>query len=41
MSIACSFKGPQNVFVQSLPLYALCLFYMLFNDDIVDIEKSN
>ena len=25
--------------MQSLPLYTSCLFSMLLNDDIVDIEK--
>ena len=37
--IACSLKDPQNLFMQSLPLYTLNLFSILSNDDIVDIEK--
>ena len=37
--IACSLKYSQNFFMQSLPLYALCLFSLLLNDDVVDIEK--
>ena len=36
-----SLKNSQNVFIQSLPLYILCLFSMLLNDDIVDIEKPD
>ena len=31
----------QNLFIQSLPLYTSCLFCMLLNDDIVDIEKPD
>ena len=27
--------------MQSLPFYALCLFYMYLNDDVVEIEKSD
>ena len=34
-----SLKNSQIFFIQSLPLYTLCLFFMLLNDDIVDIEK--
>ena len=30
---ACSPKNSQNVFMQSLPLYASCWFSMLLNDD--------
>ena len=37
--IACSLKYSQNFLMQSLPLYALCLFSLLLNDDVVDIEK--
>ena len=37
----CSLKDSQNVFVQSLPLYASCLFSMLLNGDIVDIRKPD
>ena len=36
--IACSLK---NFFIQFLPLYTSCLFSMLLNEDIIDIEKSN
>ena len=39
--IACSLKYLQNFFIQSLPLFTSCLFYMLLNEDIVDIEKPN
>ena len=35
----CSLKDSQNFFIQCLPLYTSCLFSMLLNDDIVDIEK--
>ena len=31
----------QNLFMQSLPLYTLCLFSMLLNESIVDIEKPD
>ena len=41
MFIACSLKDSQNFFIQSLPLYTSCLFSMLLNDDIVDIEKPD
>ena len=27
--------------MQSLPLYMSCLLYMLLNEDIVDIEKTD
>ena len=39
ISIACSLKDSQNFFMQTLPLYTSCLFSILLNDDIVDIEK--
>ena len=39
--MACSLKDSQNFFIQSLSLYTSCLFSMLLNDDIVDIEKSD
>ena len=39
--IACSFKNAQNFFIQFLPLYTSCLFSMLLNEDIVDIEKPD
>ena len=38
--IVSSLKDLQNFFMQSLPLYTSCLFSMLLNDDIVEIEKS-
>ena len=34
-------KNSQNFFIQSLPLYTSCLFSMLLNEDIVDIEKPD
>ena len=37
--ITCSLKDSQNVSMQSLPLHTSCLFSMLLNDDIVDIER--
>ena len=40
-SIACSLKDSQNLFMQSLPLYKSCLFSMILNDDIIDIEKPS
>ena len=39
--IACSLKDSQNYFIQSLPLYASCIFPMPLNDDVVDIEKPD
>ena len=39
--IACSLKNPQNFFIQTLPLYTSCLFSMLLNEEIVDIEKPD
>ena len=39
--IVCSLKDTQNIFIQSLPLYASCLFSMLLDEDIVDIEKPD
>ena len=38
--IACCLKNSQKFFMHSLPLYIFCLFLMLLNKDIVDIEKS-
>ena len=35
----CSLKDSQNFFLQSLPLCTSCLFSMILNDYIVDIEK--
>ena len=35
----CSLKDLQNLFMQSLPQYTSCLFSVLLNDDIADIEK--
>ena len=39
--LACSLTDLQNFFMQSLPLETSCLFSMLLNDDIVDIEKTD
>ena len=39
--IACSVKNLQNFLMQSLPLYMSCLFSMLLDEDIADIEKPN
>ena len=39
--IVCSLKDSQIFFLQSLPLYTSCLFSMLLNHDIVDIERPN
>ena len=39
--VACFLKNSQNLFIQSLPLYTPCLFSMLLNEDIVDIEKPD
>ena len=39
--MVCSLKNSQNFLRQSLPLYTSCLFSMLLNQDIVDIEKSD
>ena len=41
ISIAYSLKDSQNFFMQSLTLYTLWLFSILFNDNIVDIEKPD
>ena len=38
--IANSLKDSQNFHI-SLPLYTACLFCMLLNDNIVDIEKPD
>ena len=38
--IACCLKNSQKFFMHSSPLYIFCLFFMLLNKDIVDIEKS-
>ena len=37
--IVFSLKYSQNFFIHSLPRYTSSLFYMLLNEDIVDIEK--
>ena len=37
----CSLKDLQNFFIQSLPLFRSCLFSMLLDEDIVDIEKPD
>ena len=39
--IMCSHKDSENVFMQLLPLHTSCLFSMLLNDDIADIETSD
>ena len=39
--IACSLKDLQNFFIESLLLYTSCLYSMLLNEDVVDIEKPN
>ena len=39
--IACSVKNLQNFLMQSLPLYMSCLFSMLLDEDIADIEKPD
>ena len=37
----CSLENSQNFFIQSLPLYTAYLFFMLLNEDIVDIKKPD
>lgn len=37
----CSLKDSENLFMQSLPLYATCLFSIHLNDDIVNNQKSD
>ena len=39
--IACFLNNSLNFFIQSLPLYTLCLFFMLLNEDILDIQKPD
>ena len=39
ISTACPLKDSQSFFIQSLPLYMLCLISFYLNDDIEDIEK--
>ena len=39
--IACSLKDSQKVLIQSLPLYTSCLFSMLLNDNIVQIQTPD
>ena len=34
-------KYSQNLFILSFPLYTSCLFSMLLNENIVDIEKPD
>ena len=41
ISIVCSLKDSKNFSMHSLPLYTSCLFSILFNVDIVGIEKSD
>ena len=36
-----SLENSQNFFMQSLPLYTSCLFSMLLNADILEIEKPD
>ena len=38
--IECSDKDSHNFFMQSLPTYKSCLFFIPLNDDIADIRKS-
>ena len=40
-SIEYSLKKGQKFFIQSLLPYTSCLFSMLLNQDIVDIEKAD
>ena len=37
----CSLKDSQKFFMLSLPLCISCLFSILSNDDIIDIEKPD
>ena len=37
----CSINDSQNSYMHSLALYTSCLFSMLLNDDIIDIEKPD
>ena len=39
--IVCSLKDSQKFFMLSLPLCISCLFSILSNDDIIDIEKPD
>ena len=39
--VVCSCQNSKNHFMQSLPLYTLCLFSILLHDDILGIEKPN
>ena len=39
--IACVIKISKNFSIQSLPLYVSCLFSLLLNEDILDIEKPD
>ena len=41
ISISCFLEDSQNVFMQFFPLYILCLFSMLSNDNIADIKTSD
>ena len=38
--IACSLKNSPNIFIKSLPQCTSCLFSIILNEDIVDIEKT-
>ena len=37
----CFLKNSEYLLIKSLPLYTSCLFSMLLNEDIVEIEKSD
>ena len=39
--IACSLKGSEYFFIESLPLYSSCLCSMVLNEHVVHIEKPD
>ena len=39
ISIECSLRESRNFFMKFFPLHTSCLFFMLLNDNFVDIEK--
>ena len=39
--IVCSVKNSKYLSIRSLPLHSSCLFPMLLNEDIVDIEEPD
>ena len=41
ISISCSLKDSKTFFMQSLPLDISCLFSIVLNDDVGDIEKAD